>query len=169
MKDWLKRTASKTFSRIALDLLSPARERMKEEHMLMMGQHCALSIIESFIRSLCCPEGRSAESIGTWEESSQASILQYCSLSALVLSCSLPRPLCLSLTQTHRGAAPTLFHVCAGLSTVSCFTKNKWRPVGYRGMDEGMEGGIAYHSLSCLFLYLLLWRRRQRDAAFGLG
>lgn len=48
----LKQAAQKTFSNIILDLRSPAWERMKEEHMLIMGQRCALSIIESLIRSL---------------------------------------------------------------------------------------------------------------------
>lgn len=44
--------AVEAVSNIILDLRSPAWERMKEEHMLIMGQRCALSIIESLIRSL---------------------------------------------------------------------------------------------------------------------
>lgn len=73
-------------------------------------------------------------------------------------------------TNKHTGSAdvtgPSLIQLYACFSTVSCFTKMKWR-AGYRGMKERMEGGvsnafIAYHFLSLPSLYLLLEEKTER-------
>lgn len=63
----------KMFSNVFLDLPGPAWERMKEEHMLVMGAVLRASIIEWLILSsppLSCPQGCRTQSIGATAEDS---------------------------------------------------------------------------------------------------